>query len=303
MLIKVLLDTDIDIVGDIDDAMCLAYLLAQPNCDLLGITTVSWETDKRAMVASALCKAAGRQVPIYPGAATPLLVPLPSVESQQPYDVERAILGRWDHDQTFPRGQAVEFMRRTIRAHPGEVMLLAIGPLTNVALLFAADPEIPRLLKGLVMMAGVFADRPEGADPREWNARLDPHASAIVYRAAVNIHRSVGLDVTCSVRMEAAELHRRLGDRAPQPLGDMIAVWLATAPGITFHDPLAAATLFEDGICRFTPGLVEIELASEPLQGLTHWIPGGPHTPHEVALAVDRDLFFEHYISVLAPAD
>jgi hypothetical protein len=52
MPIKVLLDTDIDIVGDIDDAICLAYLLAQPAYDLLGITTVSWATDKRAMVAS-----------------------------------------------------------------------------------------------------------------------------------------------------------------------------------------------------------------------------------------------------------
>jgi inosine-uridine nucleoside N-ribohydrolase len=296
---KVLLDTDIDIVGDIDDAMCLAYLLAQPGCDLLGITTVSWETDKRAMVASALCKAAGRRVPIFPGAAAPLLVPLPSVESQQPYDVERAILERFDHDETFPRGQAVEFMRQTIRAHPGEVVLLAIGPLTNIGLLFAADPEIPQLLKGLVMMAGVFADRQPGADLREWNARLDPHASAIVYRAAVSMHRSIGLDVTRHVRMDAAELRRRLGGRPPQPLGGMIAAWLATAPSVTFHDPLAAATIFEDRICRFEQGLVEVELASERLQGLTHWTPGGPATGHEVALAVNRDVFFEHYFSTL----
>src|SRR5215218_11347894 len=153
---KVLLDTDIDIVGDIDDVMCLAYLLAQPACELLGITTVSWETDKRAMVASALCKAAGRRVPILPGAETPLLVPLPTLESQQPYDVERSVLAQWDHDELFPRGQAIEFMRQTIRDHPGEVMLLAIGPLTNIALLFAVDPEIPSLLKGLVIMAGAF---------------------------------------------------------------------------------------------------------------------------------------------------
>ena len=102
---KVLLDTDIDIIGDIDDVMCLAYLLAQPACELLGITTVTWATDQRAMVASALCKAAGRRVPIFPGAATPLLVPLPAVEARAPYAIERAVLDRWEHEKHFHAGK------------------------------------------------------------------------------------------------------------------------------------------------------------------------------------------------------
>ena len=68
---KVLLDTDIG--SDIDDAVCLAYLLAQPECELLGITTVSGEPVQRAMIASAVCTLAGQQIPIYPGAADPLL--------------------------------------------------------------------------------------------------------------------------------------------------------------------------------------------------------------------------------------
>src|SRR5260370_378469 len=66
-----LLDTDIG--GDIDDALCLAYLLAQPACELLGITTVTGEAEKRAMLASALCKVAGKHVPIFPGVEYPLL--------------------------------------------------------------------------------------------------------------------------------------------------------------------------------------------------------------------------------------
>ena len=64
MAIKLLLDTDIG--GDIDDAVCLAYLLAQPECELLGITTVSGEAEKRAMLASVLCKVAGKHIPIFP---------------------------------------------------------------------------------------------------------------------------------------------------------------------------------------------------------------------------------------------
>ena len=72
MPINFLLDTDIG--SDIDDAVCLAYLLANPACDLLGITTVSGEADLRAAIASALCKVAGRSIPIYPGRDEPLLI-------------------------------------------------------------------------------------------------------------------------------------------------------------------------------------------------------------------------------------
>jgi inosine-uridine nucleoside N-ribohydrolase len=299
MKTKILLDTDIDIVGDIDDAMCLAYLLAQPACDLLGITTVSWDTAKRARVASALCKAAGRDVPIYPGAETPLLLPLPAVEPRQTYDVEQAVLDKWPHDREFPRGQAIEFMRRTIRQHPGEVVLLAIGPLTNVALLFAVDPDIPRMLKGAVLMAGAFTDRARAVMAREWNALLDPHATAMVYRAGVARHRSVGLDATLEVVMEAAEVRNNLRAAPAGALHDMVEAWFGQAEGITFHDPLAAATIFDDRICRFEPGSVAIELADQDTLGLTHWALASPEPRHEVAIDVDSARFFEHYFSVL----
>jgi purine nucleosidase len=296
---KILLDTDIDIIGDIDDAMCLAYLLAQPACELLGITTVSWATDKRAMVASALCKAASRRVPIFPGAETPLLVPLPVVESRQPYDIERAVLERWDHEEVFPRGQAIEFMRQTIRDQPGEVILLAIGPLTNIALLFAVDPELPRLLKGLVMMAGVFTSHGSGVNKREWNAMLDPHATAMVYRAAVDIHRSIGLNVTEQLKMSAAQVRQRLGGNRSQPLGNMVEAWFRTTDSITFHDPLAAATIFAPHICQFERGIVEVEFTSEQLRGLTYWTPATLGSRHEVATQVDGTMFVEHYFSVV----
>src|SRR6266852_4178271 len=114
MAIKLLLETDIG--GDIDDALCLAYLLAQPACELLGITTVTGEAEKRAMLASALCKVAGKHIPIFPGVEYPLLA-----AQRQPDAPQARALHKWDHDTTFPRGQAVEFLRQTIRTHPGEV--------------------------------------------------------------------------------------------------------------------------------------------------------------------------------------
>jgi hypothetical protein len=72
--VKILLDTDIG--GDIDDALALAYLLKQPHCELLGITTVGGESEQRAALASAICHAAGQaEVPVHVGASAPLLVP------------------------------------------------------------------------------------------------------------------------------------------------------------------------------------------------------------------------------------
>jgi purine nucleosidase len=294
---KILLDTDIG--SDIDDAVCLAYLLANPECELLGITTVSGEADRRAQMASALCTVAGKKVPIYPGREEPLLPGL----AWQPKAPQASALVRWAHEEFFPKGQAVEFLRQTIRAHPGEVTLLSIGPLTNVAALFAADAEIPSLLKGLVMMCGVFTNQRAGVGPLEWNAMLDPLATAIVYRAAARIHRSIGLDVTTQVTMPAAEVRQRFQVPLLRPVLDFAEVWFQHVDRITFHDPLAAATIFDDGICTFVRGRVDVELKSDRLLGMTHWsgvskeitLPSGPH---EVALEVNPQRFFEHYFSV-----
>lgn len=288
---KVLLDTDIG--SDIDDAVCLAYLLAQPRCELLGITTVTGEADRRAMLASALCKAAGTQVPIFAGSEEPLLVAQRQKEAPQ-----AAALRRWDHDREFPRGQAIEFMRKTITKHPGEIVLLTIGPLTNVALLFRVAPEIPSLLKGLVMMCGVFTDHQPGVGPLEWNAILDPHATAIVYRSGVAVHRSIGLDVTCQVTMDARAVRERFRHGLLRPVLDFAEVWFKRRRVITFHDPLAAATVFDERICSFESGSVEVELADEESLGMTRWAPDGPSARHEVALGVDSELFFDHYLSV-----
>lgn len=293
MPVKILLDTDIG--SDIDDAVCLAYLLARSDCDLLGITTVSGEADKRAMITSAMCRVAGKTLPILPGAEEPLLVP-----QKQRLAPQAAALDKWPHETNFPKGEAVEFLRQTIRQHPGEIVLLTIGPLTNIALLFKTDPEIPALLKSLVMMCGVFTNRLGGSGPLEWNALLDPHATAIVYQTPVAVHRSVGLDVTRQVKLSQTEVQARFQADLLRPVYDFAKVWFEQRDIITFHDPLAAATLFDEQICRFEPGHVSVELASERLKGVTFWEPGEASAPHEVALGVDSARFFEHYFSVFS---
>ena len=288
MSTKVLYDTDIG--SDIDDAVSLAYLLANPDCELLGVTTVSGDTIARAKMASVLTKIAKKNIPILPGVQQCLVT-----EQKQP-DVPQAVaLDKWDHDTKFSHGGAIEFMRQTIRANPGEVILLGTGPMTNIAALFAVDEEIPKLLKSLVIMCGVFSNRVPGLWRLEWNALVDPVAAAMVYRAKPPIHRSIGIDVTIQVTMPAAEVRKNFMAPLLRPVLDFAEVWFQRSEKITFHDPLAAATIFDNKLCGFEKGHVDVEFKSDKLSGMTIWNEGKDKGYHEVALTVDSKRFFNHF--------
>ena len=293
--IPVLLDTDIG--SDIDDAVALAYLLSQPRCELLGVTTATGHPIQRARLASAVCRAAGREdVPIHAGTEPPLLIPLKQTTCGQ-----AAALPSLPHQEEFPPNTAIEFMRQSIHARPGEVTLLAIGPMTNVGLLFATDPEIPALLKRLVLMVGRFTSRTAGAPPVEWNALGDPHALARLTQAPVPEWTAFGLDVTMRCRLQADEFRRRFAalDGAAQVVATLAEVWFRDRPVVTFHDPLAAACLFEPDLCDYQRGRVEVELVSPRVQGMTHWSPNAEPAPHRVAVDVDSKAFFAHYFAIL----
>lgn len=286
---KVLFDTDIG--SDIDDAVALAYLLSQPECELLGITTVTGEPEKRAEMASALCRVAGQpHIPIYPGAELPLVI-----DQRQPKAPQYAVLGDRPRQTEFPRGEAIEFMRRTIRAHPGEVTLLAVGPLTNVALLFRTDPEIPSLLKELVLMCGQFGEKGVVWGNKEWNAMLDPEATAIVFRSNPPNLRSYGLDVTLKVVMSAQEMADRFaGDARLRLVLEFAQVWFEKQKEVFFHDPLAAVSIFEREICDMERGRTTVVLKDGDDKGRTLWEPSADG-PHEVAVRVNPERFFEAY--------
>lgn len=288
---KILLDTDIG--SDIDDAVCLAYLLMEPRCELLGVTTVSGEPVERAMMVNAMLRVAGRtDIPVYPGAPEPLLTPM-----RQPRAPQASRLAHWPHDTSFPQGKAIGFLRETIEKNPGEVTLLAIGPMTNAALLLGQDPSIAKKLKRIVLMNGSFLHELPGVGFNEWNSLNDPYATAIVYKAAAKVHRSVGLDVTMQVQMDAKQVENRFKHPLLQIVKDFSAVWFAHADLMTFHDPLACVSIFDEQILEYRRGLVEIELASKPLQGVTHFTPC-KDGPHEIAVRVDKQRFFDSLFRV-----
>jgi len=291
--LPILLDTDIG--TNIVDALALAYLLAQPRCELLGVTTVTGEPQVRAQLADAICRAFGRSdVPVHSGASTPMLVPQMQLDAPQ-----KSVLSRYPHREYFAADAAIDFLRATIRSRPGEITLVSVGPLTNVGLLFAVDPEIPRLLKRHVIMGGVYVSRPAGYGVRERNIMTDPHAAAIVFRANPPGLRCLGLDVTTQCRMPVDECRRRSSHGRLSILREMADVWSRDHPYITFHDPLAAAAVFEPGLCQYQAGLVEVELHSPRLMGYTDFRTEAAAKPHEIAIRVDPDAFFEHYFGTL----
>jgi len=283
--IPVILDTDIG--SDIDDAFALAYLLRQPRCELLGITTVTGEVDKRAALAEVLCRAAGREdVPVHLGARTVLLNG-PGQPDVPQYEAIRDLEHRLDR----PEATAITFLRETIRSRPGEVVLLSAGPLTNVALLLALDPEVASLLRSWVSMAGKFYDRGTKAD---WNSICDPLSTAIAFKGRAPRHLHAGLNVTLQCVMPSAEVRSRLRGPLLGLVGRMAEVWFQRRPDITFHDPLAAALVFRPEICTYETGRVTCDET-----GALHFESGAPGHD-EVAVTVDVGAFFREYFGVFA---
>lgn len=291
MAVKVILDTDIG--TDIDDAICLTYLLNNPECDLLGITTVTGAAEKRAMIASSLCKHAGKEVPIFPGYEDPL-----RIKQLQKIPIQARSLHKWPHKTKFPKGEAVNFMKKTIRENPGEVVLLSIGPLTNVAKLYESDPEIPKLLKAHVMMGGYYEFKFKGKSRLEWNTRGDYHASVEVFKAPVPTLKAVGLDVTFRVVLTAEQFKEKFKADYFLPLHDYAHHWFHEfVHKITFHDPLAGTIIFNDNIVTFEKGNVQIGLKGKERRGRTY-LEKNPNGRHEIAVKVNKDNFFKEYFSV-----
>ena len=286
---KIFLDTDIG--SDIDDVICLTYLLNNPDCDLLGITTVTGEAEKRAKIARKLCSDANKKIPVVSGRSEPLIIP-----QYQRFADQARVVEYWNDNMEDQTHNAIDFMRRSIRENPHEVTLLAIGPLTNVALLFLVDPEIPSLLDGLMVMCGSFYSTSLKTITMEWNAICDPHAAEIVYRTPIQNHYSVGLDVTQKVTMSPAEFRDKFSRDSLYRVLDYAEIWLQKRDLVTFHDPLAAVAIFEPEIVRFEQGIVTVDLANKRTVGLTDFTPVR-EGPCFVANDTNAEAFFHHFFS------
>jgi len=280
--IPVLLDTDAG--NDIDDALAIAYLLSQPRCDLVGITTVSGDVNKRAAIAEVLCREARRpDIPIVCGKSRSVL-DAPSQPGCKHYETIAHLPHRLDRNED----EAADFIIETVNRRPGEIVLLSIGPLTNVAIALEADPKLPERFSGFYSMAGAFWC----SDNKEWNCICDGEAARRVCETRRPGHKWFGLDVTTRCRMKSEAFLNSLDTPLLGLVKDMSMAWFQETDTVTFHDPLAAACLFEPGLCSYRRGVVSV--GADGTSTFTEG-EGGDW----VASDVDADRFFEHYYSVV----
>lgn len=292
-LIKILLDTDIG--GDIDDAICLAYLLKEPNCKLMGITTVCGEATKRAMVADAICKSVNAEIPIYPGHDLPLQ-PIPVYPTPE----GAKALVNWDHKTNFKEGFAVDFMYQTIIENPHEIVILGIGNMTNIATLFNFYPKCRDLLKGLYVMNGYFGEESLPEAWYNWNSWADPMASKIVFQSIVPTHRAITLDVTQHLTIDATKASTILHQNSNlmKCVFDFGKAWLKSSNQLTFHDPLVAVSIFHEDICNYAKGTVNVETENQATMGATLFARSDAGNV-EISTEVDVAKFFKILNSTL----
>ncbi|GAB7018312.1 nucleoside hydrolase [Halostagnicola bangensis] len=248
----ILIDTD----PGCDDALALLLALERDELDVVGISTVHGNApvaDTTRNARSLLEFFDRTEIPLSKGATLPLTVEL---ETAEHIHGEGGIRGELPEptSETAPiEGHAAQFIVESAREYEGELTLAAIGPLTNVALALAIEPDLPDLLDELVIMGGA-AFTPGNVTPlAEANFHSDPEAAARVVRDAEPT--IVGLDVT-----NAANLPADWIDSLPQesPLGRSIVEWLTYYSGdqleqydfetTAIHDALVVAGLVDDGL-------------------------------------------------------
>ncbi len=307
MAVPVLLDCD----PGHDDAMAILLAAASPVIDLLGITTVAGNQTlpKTTLNARRICTVAGiTSVPIAVGRARPLHGALRAAAE---IHGETGLDGPAFGEPTVgvePVG-AVEFLRRMILATDRPVTLVATGPLTNVAALLLAHPEVAGRLHEIVAMGG-STERGNVTPYAEFNVHTDPEAANIVLRSGLPV-TMCGLNVTHQALVTPDVLGRiaALGTPLARTCVDLLTFFAGSyrrvfgfgAPPL--HDPVAVARVIDPAVVPVVTANVAIELAGTHTRGATvvdlHQVTGRPPNA-QVATGLDVGRFWDLTVTAVA---
>jgi len=290
----------------IDDAMALILALKSPEIQVMGITTVAGNAPVETTSANARrileCLNA-ESIPVATGAANPLNHPLEDALSHHGPDG----LGNCGLPSPltplYP-AKAWDFLARSVLDAPGELTLVATGPLTNVAYAFELHPELPELLAGLVLMGGAYSLTPYGKGNRtpfaEFNIWQDAEAAHIVFNSGADIF-AVGLDVTMDPAACLNSQHLEQIKTSHTPAAHLVAQLVEYEVKYhgccRMHDPLALATLLDASLLDFTSARVEVVKGNDWDRGVTRILPSGSSQLIHVASAVDGPRFLKLFLS------
>jgi purine nucleosidase len=286
--LPVIFDTDIG--TDIDDAYALAALIARPELEVVGVTTVSSDAAARARLAAKLLSIAGpkwSRTPVYAGISTP---------TQYMTQVEWA--AGFESPNLHLQG-GVEFMRREINSRPGEITLIAVGELTNVAALLESEPGIGKKIRAIALMGGaVYHGYAPGSKPEaEWNIKSNAKAARTVFTSGVPL-LVAPLDSTAALKLKP-EMRVRIftrGTPLTDALGALDQIWRYTN-----HWKGDLPTLFDVLALELVAPRRPYELKSLRIEvtdeGLTRPVEGKPNA--QVAVTVDVATFMEDFVQRL----
>jgi purine nucleosidase len=224
----------LDVDTGIDDSLALLYAAASPEADLLAVTCVSGNTDARSVARNtrAVLELAGRaDVEVALGREVPLVRPLETTpETHGPQGLGYAELPA--PSRPLSDRHAVDVILEAARERPGEVTLVTIGPMTNLAIAVLREPALPRLLRGYVYMGGAFGASGNTTPTTEWNVHCDPDAAKVVHRAwtaAIEadpaVPRALGLGLNVTERAQIGTDHVvRVARRAGSTPDDSLAL-------------------------------------------------------------------------------
>jgi purine nucleosidase len=307
----------IDCDTGIDDALALLYACASPEAEIAGVSCVAGNVELPHVVRNTLAvlELAGRtEVEVAAGRDAPIARPLRIADDTHgPTGLGYAELPA-PSSATGPR-DAAEMIVARARARPGELTLVTLGPLSNVAVALEREPELPRLLRRLVMMVGAYRSPGNTAPTMEWNAGVDPEALAatITGWAAAEAPRPVafGLDVTERAKLMPDHLERLTqvaggaGDPVARFVGDALRFYFEFHSrydgfyGAFVHDPLVLAAALDPTLARTEALAVEVELEGRWTTGetVTDWRRQWGREPDlDIAVEVDSGAFFERFI-------
>jgi inosine-uridine nucleoside N-ribohydrolase len=315
---KIILDTDF-VVPPQDDGMALLLALNSPELKILGITTVAGNDTVARATSDALrvLEIAGRtDIPVYRGAG------LPMRHEKSGWSMS-GVHGRWWSTGPPPpppggfaktqaaRGTAADLIVRTVNANPGEIVIAAIGPLTNVATALRRDPGLAAKIKRLVIMGGAIASLPDGAGNMtpnaEFNIWVDPEAAKIVFRSGVPITLTP-LNVTRKTRFRRQDYDRIVSVETPVTalIREQLGPTFARDPdhASQIYDELAIASLIDPSLVRTVDLFVDVDDNPGPDYGVTvggRTIWEGAEGAQRVSVQVDIDVarFIEMYVARL----
>jgi purine nucleosidase len=301
---------DTDMGSDADDALCLALALAAPELELVAVTCVGREAVLRARIARRLLELAGREhVPVYAGCRVPLL----AGPGYNWFGHEGLGILEPGVEPAIERAHAVDALLELSERRPG-LEICAVGPLTNLALALAKDPDFAARVGQLTVMGGHLR-RVEyrgrtfqfGVD---YNLCSDPHASLLVLRAGIPT-RLVTADVTLQTWLRAADVEALEKSGAPllEAVARAVRLWtpvqrrlLDPDPADAFdnaaflHDPLALACVYDESFCGFETLEVEPAIEDGTFRTIERAEPSAASFPMRCATSVDAERIRAHFM-------